>query len=117
KLSSEINDDDKIHYTTDGSPPTMDSPMYNWIASRWWSSRESEVDSINHPIEITKDTTIKAKVIGPGRRDSNVVTFTYKVKEDPTERSKISSRQGGTVEFGSNEALIEIPPGALTNSD
>ncbi|TEB08076.1 Endoglucanase precursor [Pelotomaculum schinkii] len=117
KLSSEINDDDKIHYTTDGSPPTIDSPMYNWIASRWWSSRESEVDSINHPIEITEDTTIKAVTIGPGKRNSNVVTFTYKVKEDPTESSKISSSQGGAVEFGSGEALIEIPPGALTNSD
>ena len=33
-LSNANNDDDKIYYTTDGSTPTMDSPMYNWIASR-----------------------------------------------------------------------------------
>ena len=39
-LSNLNNDDDKIYYTTDGSEPTLDSPMYNWIASRWWSARE-----------------------------------------------------------------------------
>ncbi|MDD3652570.1 MAG: DUF1533 domain-containing protein [Desulfotomaculaceae bacterium] len=115
KLSSVYNDADKIYYTTDGSNPTMDSPMYNWIASRWWSARADVLDSINHPIEITKDTTIKAKVIGPGRRDSEVVTFTYKVKEDPIESSKVSSSQGGKVEHG--EAVIEIPSGALKKAN
>ena len=39
KLSNANMDDDKIHYTTDGSTPTINSPMYNWIANRWWSSR------------------------------------------------------------------------------
>ena len=32
-LSNANNDDDKIYYTTDGSTPTMDSPMYNRIAA------------------------------------------------------------------------------------
>ncbi|MDD4237297.1 MAG: S-layer homology domain-containing protein [Desulfotomaculaceae bacterium] len=119
KLSSAENDVDKVYYTTDGSSPTLDSPMYNWIASRWWASRADDVDSVNHPLEITKDTTIKAKVIGPGRRDSNVVTFTYKVKEDPIKSSTIS-REGGIVEYeeeGGSKAVIEIPSGALKNAN
>ncbi|MDR9787934.1 MAG: S-layer homology domain-containing protein [Peptococcaceae bacterium MAG4] len=120
RLSSEYNDNDKIYYTTDGSTPTLESPMYNWIASRWWSARADVLDTINKPIEITKDTTIKAKVIGPGKKDSDVVTFTYKVKEDPVKSSTVS-REGGIVEYveedGSSTAVIEIPAGALTNAN
>lgn len=115
-LSSKKNDDDKVYYTTDGSTPTVNSTMYNWIASRWWSSREDELDSINQPIEITRDTTIKAVVIGPGREDSDVVTFTYQVAEEPGASSTISPGTGGTVSFGS-EASIEIPAGALKDAD
>jgi hypothetical protein len=60
ELHSPYDDEDKVHYTLDGSDPTIESPMYNWIASRWWSSRADELDEINRPIEITQDTTIKA---------------------------------------------------------
>ena len=74
-------DDDKIYYTTDGISPTIDSLMYNPIASRWQSSRADIFDTINHPIEITRDTTIKAITIGPGKMDSDVVTFSYKLKK------------------------------------
>ena len=31
-VTSEFNDADKIYYTTDGSDPTLDSPIYNWVA-------------------------------------------------------------------------------------
>jgi hypothetical protein len=79
-LSNLHNDDDKIYYTTDGSTPTMNSPMYNWIASRWWSSRADVLGKINHPIgPINEDTTIKAITIGPGKQDSDIVTFNYKI--------------------------------------
>ncbi|OPX86476.1 MAG: Endo-1,4-beta-xylanase A precursor [Pelotomaculum sp. PtaB.Bin104] len=113
KLSSEFNDADKIYYTTNGSTPTLDSPIYNWIASRWWSSRADVLDTINHPNEITKDTTIKAIVIGPGREDSDVVNFTYKVKADASTKNTISTQEGGKVSLGN--ASIVIPAGALTD--
>ncbi len=99
ELHSPFNDEDKVHYTLDGSTPTIESPMYNWIASRWWSSRADDLDEINHPIEIMEDTTIKAVVIGPGRDDSDVVTFEYRVPEAAIsmELSKNIALPGETV--------------------
>ncbi|HHU77004.1 MAG TPA: hypothetical protein GXZ24_08970 [Firmicutes bacterium] len=79
ELSSSFNDTDKVHYTLDGSEPTVNSPMYNWVASRW--SNRSDYKEINCPIDIKKDTTIKAVVIGPGKRNSDVVEFKYTVAE------------------------------------
>lgn len=80
ELYSPVGDEDKVHYTLDGSNPTIESPMYNWVASRWWSSRGPEnLAAINRPIELTEDTTIKAVTIGPGKADSDVANFTYKV--------------------------------------
>ncbi len=116
KLSNNNSDADKIHYTTDGSTPTIESPMYNWIASRWWSSRSDELDSINKPIEITKNTTIKAITIGPGKKNSEVATFTYTVTGGAVDISdRISPLSGGTIRLD-DEAVIEIPAGALAGT-
>ncbi|TEB08065.1 Regulator of chromosome condensation (RCC1) repeat protein [Pelotomaculum schinkii] len=80
EMHSPFDDEDKVHYTLDGSDPTIDSPMYNWIAMRWWSSRSDDLDEINHKIgPLNSDTTIKAVVIGPGRSDSEIVTKEYLV--------------------------------------
>ncbi|WP_031514689.1 FN3 associated domain-containing protein [Desulfofalx alkaliphila] len=118
KLFNNNMDIDKIHYTIDGSTPTVDSPMYNWISSRWWSQRgEETVAGINHPIELTKDTTIKAVTIGPGRLNSDIATFTYKVIEVPSTVTKsIIPSIGGTVSLG-DRVTIEIPAGAMTGKD
>jgi DMSO/TMAO reductase YedYZ molybdopterin-dependent catalytic subunit len=115
ELSNKNMDIDKIHYTLDGSEPTLQSPMYNWIAKRWWSSRgEKTVAEINHPIEITEDTVIKAITIGPGKEPSDVVTFSYKVEEgEPSKSDTVSADQDSTVSLG-NEVSIGIPAGAFS---
>lgn len=82
-LSNIHMDDDKVYYTTDGTTPNMDSPMYNWIAKRWWSARADVLGVYNKPIgPINKNTIIKAITIGPGKADSDVVTFSYTVAGD-----------------------------------
>ena len=89
ELFNKLGDADKIHYTVDGSIPTVDSPMVNWVAKRWHSLRPEDFGIINSPFEINKDVVIKAKTIGPGREDSDVVTFIFTVDhtgkvQDPT---------------------------------
>ncbi|MDD3652584.1 MAG: Ig-like domain-containing protein [Desulfotomaculaceae bacterium] len=79
ELKSQFNDSDKVYYTVDGNDPTYKSPIYNWIANRWWGARQDELNEINHPIEIKSDTTIKAITIGLGKEDSDIVSFNYQV--------------------------------------
>ena len=113
KLSNANMDDDKIHYTTDGSTPTINSPMYNWVASRWWPSRADVLETINHPIEIKEDTTIKAITIGPGKNDSQVATFTYKAKKAIANIiEQVIPGKESTISLGT-EVTILIPVDAL----
>lgn len=84
ELSNKSNDADKIYYTTDGSTPTINSPIFNWSARRWWNQRAGSLEEINKAIEIKEGTVIKAITIGPGKADSDVVTFTYRIG-DPNE--------------------------------
>jgi hypothetical protein len=135
-LSNLHNDDDKIYYTTDGSIPNMNSPMYNWIASRWWSSRTDVLGKINHPIgPINENTTIKAVTIGPGKLDSDVVTFEYFIEgqepgdgspavppgaeepptEDPEadEMPEVPLQKNIILTIGQKEATVDGAPYAL----
>lgn len=106
-LSNNNNDDDKIHYTIDGSIPTMNSPTYNWIASRWWTARADVLGTINHPIgPITKDITIKAITIGPGKLDSDVATFNYKVGDQSSSDLPLVIK----LTIGVREAIVNNTP-------
>ena len=58
----------KLHYTLDGSDPTLLSPMYNP------STYQLE---LNRPITITEPTTIKAFASGYGKNDSEIATFEF----------------------------------------
>lgn len=94
-LSNEHMDDDKVYYTTDGSTPNVNSPMYNWIAKRWWSARADVLGAYNKPIgPINKNTVIKAITIGPGKLESDVVTFSYTAAGDESQNPKTALPAG-----------------------
>lgn len=106
-LSNKKNDDDKIYYTLDGTDPNLESPMYNLIASRWWSARADLLGAINRPIgPVNTDTTIKAVTIGPGKLDSDIAVFRYQPE------SAAPVLPGKTIELtvGRNEAFINNDP-------
>jgi len=128
-LENKTSDVDKIHYTTDGSTPTVNSPIFNWSASRWWPLR-GNLEEVNAPIKITEDMIqrdqdgreyiiIKARTIGPGKEDSDVATFIFTLDPDapdPTrepggpvtglslDRSRLDLPVGGSFQL---EALVE----------
>ena len=70
-----------IHYTTDGTEPTKDSPVYSG------------------PIEVNADMTIKAIAVKDGLENSYVAEITYLVVLD-TVATPIFDPQSGEVEKG-----------------
>ena len=108
KLNNRKGDVDKIHYTTDGSTPTIESPMYNWIASRWLIQRDGW-ELVNRPIEINEDMVIKAITIGPGKTDSEVVTYTYQADSTGKE---IDLQRGKPPGITLDQVAINLKKGA-----
>ncbi len=109
-LTNEHMDDDKVYYTTDGSTPNVNSPMYNWIAKRWWSARADVLGVYNQPIgPINQNTTIKAITIGPGKLDSDVVTFSYTVAGNEPSNLNETALPAGTDPGKENNSEIPSP--------
>jgi hypothetical protein len=63
-----------MYYTLDGSEPAYGSYIYN-------ISYPSFQPAFNAPIPVNKKLTIKAKTIGFGRLDSELVTFEYDIEK------------------------------------
>lgn len=57
----------KIYYTTDGSDPTINSPVYNVSASYYQPQ-------LNKPIAVKKGMEIRAIAVGAGKTDSKVAS-------------------------------------------
>lgn len=118
-LSNKKSDVDKIHYTTDGSTPTVNSPIFNWSASRWWPLR-GDLEEVNAPIRITKDMikrgedgreyiVIKARTIGPGKEDSEVATFIFTL--DPAAPDPTREPGGPVTGLSLDRTRLELPVG------
>ncbi|MCM3574421.1 chitobiase/beta-hexosaminidase C-terminal domain-containing protein [Mesobacillus subterraneus] len=72
-----------IHYTTDGSEPTANSPVYS------------------NPIVITEDTTIKAFAVKEGLTSTKVYTYDYIIEKEVVRIYDIQ----GKVHFSKYEGL------------
>lgn len=80
-----------IYYTTDGSTPTKDSPVYN------------------KTIKITKNTTLKTLAIYGDYKNSKVVTYQYKIK---VKKPTANVRGGTRVKKGTKIRLVSSTKGA-----
>jgi len=63
------NTNAKVHYTTDGSTPTVHSTMYNISANHWQPH-------LNVPFVVSGDTVVKAIAVAIGFQASDVLEFT-----------------------------------------
>lgn len=72
KLQHEAYSNVKIYYTTDGSQPTVYSPMYNP------STYQPE---LNLPLEVSGSMTVRAFAVGYGKADSETVQFLIKAED------------------------------------
>ncbi|MCG9967267.1 S-layer homology domain-containing protein [Pelotomaculum terephthalicicum JT] len=61
-----------IYYTTDGTTPSLDSKIFN---PHGCGPQQGEVD----PIIVNTTTTVKAKAVGRGKRDSDVLSLEFTV--------------------------------------
>jgi len=87
----------KIYYTLDGSIPTMSSNMFNPTSERWFGQR----GMTEHPPIIapsSQEFTITAQIMGLGRRDGEIMRFTYNTTPAADLPQIITERgEGGSV--------------------
>lgn len=68
KLNHPDFDSVKLHYTKDGTVPTVNSPIFNISATHWQPE-------INEPVSVKKGEVLKVTAIGPGKENSDVLTY------------------------------------------
>ncbi len=90
----------KVYYTTDGSKPDLDSKMYNI------SHHDTD---LNKPIVVEKSTCIKAMVVGPGKEDSDVVTFEFIVDGQPIENQNLDESQEPQPVIDTDDSIKKEP--------
>ncbi len=74
KKSDDIPDNVMIYYTLDGSEPTYGDYIFNI------SYPNFRPEEMNKPVPVNGNVTIKARIIGFGKLDSEVKTFQYYTK-------------------------------------
>ena len=107
----------KIYYTTDGSTPDLNSTIFN---PHGCGSDVGKYD----PIEIKKNTTVRAMVVGRGKTDSEVATYQFTVEgseETAVVEHKIeeSNMKKDIVDLGDGrkEEKIALLAGVLNDID
>ena len=65
-----------------------------------------DIQQINRALKINKDTVIKAITIGPGKRDSDVVTFTFSL--DPDGKVVLANKIPTGITFDKNYLVLNI---------
>jgi uncharacterized protein len=78
-----------IHYTTDGSTPTVSSPVYS------------------NPIVINEDQFIKAIAVKEGLKDSKLASFEYVIQEGPIRIHDIQGARHYSMLDGKNVTDVE----------
>jgi len=86
-----------IYYTTDGTTPNLDSKIFNLHGC-------GPQQGLEYPIVMNTTTTVKAKAVGRGKRDSDVLTLTFTVAGTP---AVPNTAVGGTVAVAVNEENIQ----------
>ncbi len=101
-----------IYYTTDGSEPNLNSKIYNV---------SGHTPELNEPIPVNANTTIKAKAVGRGQIDSDIVTFKFTVTggssavvQQTIDENNIQKEEL-TLENGRKREKITLLPGTLDN--
>jgi hypothetical protein len=85
-----------IHYTTNGTPPTPNSPVYN-----------------NMPIPVSATTSIHAIAMLPGDNNSAIGSGTYFITILPTAATPTFSPLPGTYTSAQTVILSDTTPGAV----
>jgi hypothetical protein len=82
-----------IRYTTDGSDPTLASPLYSG------------------PLVLNSSVTVKAKAFAAGLTDSSITIGLFSVLADTTPPSRGSAAPTGTLAFGTTQATLSLRTG------